>query len=34
VRSWAQFDVERTEAIGGEVIVSRAMAELLEPAHV
>jgi heme-degrading monooxygenase HmoA len=28
-----EFDIERTEAIGGEVIVSRAMAELLEPAH-
>jgi heme-degrading monooxygenase HmoA len=27
------FDIERTEVIGGEVIVSRAMAELLEPAH-
>jgi hypothetical protein len=27
------FDLERTEVIGGEVIVSRAMAELLEPAH-
>jgi hypothetical protein len=29
----AEFDIERTEVIGGEVIVSRAMAELLEPAH-
>jgi heme-degrading monooxygenase HmoA len=29
-----EFDIERTEVIGGEVIVSRAMAELLEPAHV
>jgi hypothetical protein len=28
-----EFDLERTEVIGGEVIVSRAMAELLEPAH-
>jgi hypothetical protein len=28
-----EFDIERTEAIGGKVIVSRAMAELLEPAH-
>jgi hypothetical protein len=28
-----EFDIERTEVIGGEVIVSRAMAELLEPAH-
>jgi hypothetical protein len=27
------FDIERTEVIGGEVIVSRAMATLLEPAH-
>jgi hypothetical protein len=27
------FDIERTEVIGGEVMVSRAMAELLEPAH-
>jgi hypothetical protein len=27
------FDIERTEVIGGEVIVSRAMAELLEPTH-
>jgi heme-degrading monooxygenase HmoA len=27
------FDLERTEVIGGEVHVSRAMAELLEPAH-
>lgn len=29
----AGFEVERTETIGGEVIVSRAMAQLLEPAH-
>jgi hypothetical protein len=28
-----EFDIEGTEVIGGEVIVSRAMAELLEPAH-
>jgi len=28
-----EFDIERTEVIGGEVMVSRAMAELLEPAH-
>ena len=28
-----EFDIERTEVIGGEVIVSRAMSELLEPAH-
>jgi hypothetical protein len=27
------FDIERTEVIGGEVVVSRAAAELLEPAH-
>jgi heme-degrading monooxygenase HmoA len=27
------FDIERTEALGGAVIVSRAMALLLEPAH-
>jgi hypothetical protein len=27
------FDIERTEVMGGEVIVSRAMASLLEPAH-
>jgi len=29
----ADFELERTETIGGEVIVSRAMAQLLEPAH-
>jgi hypothetical protein len=29
----AEFDIERTEVIGGEVAVSRAMVELLEPAH-
>lgn len=28
-----EFDIERTEVIGGEVIVSRAMSELLEPTH-
>jgi hypothetical protein len=27
------FDIERTEMTAGEVLVSRAMAELLEPAH-
>jgi hypothetical protein len=27
------FDIERTEVIGGEVAVTRAMEELLEPAH-
>ena len=27
------FDIERTEVIGGEILVSRALAELLEPAH-
>jgi hypothetical protein len=27
------FDIERSEVIGGEILVSRAMAELLEPAH-
>jgi hypothetical protein len=29
----SEFDIEGTEVIGGEVIVSRAVAELLEPAH-
>jgi hypothetical protein len=29
----ADFDIERTEVIGGEVAVTRAMEELLEPAH-
>jgi hypothetical protein len=29
----SEFDIERTEVIGGEVIVSRALAEPLEPAH-
>ena len=28
-----ELDIERTEVFGGEVVVSRAMAELLEPAH-
>jgi hypothetical protein len=28
-----EFDLERTEVFGGEVIVCRAAAELLEPAH-
>ena len=32
-RELADFDIERTEVIGGEVVVSRAMATLLEPAH-
>jgi hypothetical protein len=32
-RELGDFDIERTEVIGGEVVVSRAMAELLEPAH-
>ena len=27
------FDIERTEVTGGEVVVSRAAAEVLEPAH-
>ena len=27
------FDIERTDVIGGKVLVSRAMAQLLEPAH-
>jgi hypothetical protein len=27
------FDIERTEVVGGEVVVSRAMAELLQPTH-
>jgi hypothetical protein len=27
------FDLERTEAVGGAVMVSRALAQLLEPAH-
>ena len=32
-RDLADFGIERTEVIGGEVVVSRAMATLLEPAH-
>jgi hypothetical protein len=32
-RELVDFDIERTEMIAGEVAVSRAMAELLEPAH-
>jgi hypothetical protein len=32
-RELADFDIERTEVLGGEVVVSRAMAALLEPAH-
>ena len=32
-RELADFGIERTEVIGGEVLVSRAMATLLEPAH-
>ena len=32
-RELADFDIERTDVIGGEVVVSRAMATLLEPAH-
>ena len=32
-RELGEFDIERTEVIGGEVLVSRAIAELLEPAH-
>lgn len=27
------FDIERTEVLGGKVMVSRAVAEVLEPAH-
>lgn len=27
------FDIERTEVIGGQVMVSRAIADVLEPAH-
>jgi hypothetical protein len=27
------FDIERTEVIGGDVVVSRARSELLQPAH-
>lgn len=29
----ADFDVERMGVMGGEVMVSRALADLLEPAH-
>jgi hypothetical protein len=29
----SEFDIERTEVVGGEVLVSRAVAELLQPAH-
>jgi hypothetical protein len=29
----AGFDVERTGVVGGEVMVSRAVADKLEPAH-
>ena len=29
----SEFDIERTEVFGGEVLISRAAAELLEPAH-
>jgi len=32
-RELGGFDIERTEMTAGEVLVSRAMAELLEPAH-
>jgi hypothetical protein len=32
-RALSDFDIERTEVIGGEVIISRARATLLEPAH-
>ena len=32
-RELADVGIERTEVIGGEVVVSRAMATLLEPAH-
>ena len=31
--SLGAFDIERTEVIGGPVAVSRALADLLEPAH-
>jgi hypothetical protein len=31
--SLAEFPIERTEVLGGEVAVSRARTELLEPAH-
>jgi len=29
----AGFDIERSSVIGGEVLVSRAVVKLLEPAH-
>ena len=32
-RELGGFDIERTEVLGGEVVVSRAMATLQEPAH-
>jgi hypothetical protein len=32
-REVGDFDIERTEVIGGDVVVSRAMATLLEPSH-
>jgi hypothetical protein len=32
-RELGDFDIERGEVIGGEVVVSRAIATLLEPAH-
>ncbi len=32
-RELGDFNIERTEVIGGEVLVSRVMATLLEPAH-
>jgi hypothetical protein len=32
-RELGDFDIERTELIGGDVVVSCAMATLLEPAH-
>lgn len=32
-RELGKFDLEQIEVIGGEVVVSRAMATLLEPAH-
>ena len=28
-----EFELERSEVIGGEVMVSRAASEVLEPAH-
>ena len=31
--AFADFDVERMGVMGGEVMVSRAAAEMLEPAH-